>query len=286
MLHGKDFWQNIVHAVRGGLFHPATSGVSQLTELLRRLGGMLDLPQDTRDRMAGDADPTEATRDRTKPAQEISRIVALTGPSMIAIDQIDTLISQSTSATGTPLDAAGAHLIDRVAVGLMDLRETMNRTVTVVSCQPHTWESIRDCAVKAAIERFRDEAHLGVVPSAAVAHALVGKRFTERFAQIGFSPPYPTWPIRPEAFDTAAHFTARKLFERIDRHLRSCVDKGEVTELGSLDDVVSAGRHRLAEQPAVELSAVDARFDELVDKADPRPALEKSSEDVWMPELL
>lgn len=349
LLHGKDFWQNIVHAVRSGLFHPATSGVSQLTELLRRLGRVLGLPQDTRDRMAGDAEPTENTLDqvaaalrrtvfwghecrhtvralvllagsdptaqevaeayltsageglpgermkwgihpRTKPAQEIvqelSRIVALTGPSMIAIDQIDTLISQSTSATGTPLDAVGAHLIDRVAVGLMDLRETMNRTVTVVSCQPHTWESIRHCAAKSAIERFRDEAHLGVVPSAAVAHALVSKRFTERFAQIDFTPPYPTWPIRPEAFDTAAHFTARKLFERIDRHLRSCVDKKEVTELASLEDVASAGRHRLAERPDVDLSAVDARFEELVGKADPRAALEKTSEDVWMPELL
>lgn len=349
LLHGRDFWQNIVHAVRGGLFRPAVSGASQLTELLGRLADVLRLPADLRARMVGDAKPTRETLDQVaatlrrtvpwghdcrhtvralvllaspdptgqeiaeayltsaseglpgermewgihpdpKPAQqivgEISRLVALTGPSLIAVDQIDTLISQSTSATGTPLDGAGAHLVDRVAVGLMDLRETMSRTVTVVSCQPHTWESVRGSAVRSAVERFRDEVQLGAVPSAAVARALVAKRFTERFARIGFTPPYPTWPVRPEAFATAVHFTPRRLFERIDHHLRSCLDSGVVEELDTLDRAASAGRHRRIEEPPVDMSDVDARFAELRDRADPRAALEKASEDVYMPELL
>lgn len=219
--------------------------------------------------------------------QELSRIVALTGPSVIAIDQIDTLLAQSTSATGTPLDAAGGLLVDRVAVGLMDLRETMSRAVTVVCCQPHTWDAFHTSTVKSAIERFRDETRLGVVSSTAVARALVAERIAERFTQLGFAPHYPTWPVRPEAFDTAVHFTPRRLFERIDTHLRSCLDRDEVVELRSLDDVVIAQRHRqVVAEPAVDLSGVDSRFAELCGRADLRAALDKTLEDVRMPELL
>jgi len=349
LLDGKDFWQNIVHAVRGGLFHPADSGTNQLVELLGRLGEVLGLAPDVRASVTGDAEPTRATLDQVagalrkavfwghdcrhtaralvmlaspdqtaqevaeayltsttegvpgermewgihpapKPAQqivaEISRIVSLTGPSVIAIDQIDTLIAQSVSATGTPLDATGAHLIDRVAAGLMDLRETMSRTVTVVSCQPHTWEGILNSGIKSAIERFRDEAHLDVVRSTAVARTLVERRFAEQLTRVGFTPPYSTWPVRPEAFDSAAHYTARKLFERIDKHLKSCLDKDEVVELAALDAVVSMERQRPVAQPPADLSTVDERFAELHRQADPRAALDEGSEDVWMPELL
>ena len=230
--------------------------------------------------------PTEP-KEPQQIVQEVSRIVALTGPSIIAIDQIDTLLAQSTSATGKPLDATGAFVIDQVAVGLMELRETMSRAVTVVSCQPHTWAGISGSTVKSAVERFRDEAPLGVVPSAAVARALVARRFAERFARLGFTPPYPTWPVRPMAFETAVHFTPRRLFERIDRHLRSCSDNDEVVELTSLDDALSGRHHRVAAaEPPVDLSGVDARFAELCSRADLRTALDKSTEDFRMPELI
>lgn len=350
LVSGKDFWQNIVHAIRTGLFHNTTSGTSQLTAMLRRLGEVLGLTPDTCTRMRGDATPTRGTLDQVaaalrkavswghdcrqtvralvllaspdpiaqevgeafltsanegipgermewgihpdpKPAQqvveEISRIVSLTGPSVIAVDQIDTLISQSTSATGTPLDATGAHVLDRVAVGLMDLRETMSRTVTVVSCQPHTWDGISNSSVKSAIERFRDVAPLGVVPSATVARALVAKRFAERFDEIGFPAPYPTWPIRPEAFDSAVHYTPRRLFERIDKHVQSCLKNNKVIELSALDHVVTVDRHHpLEDEPAVDLSVVDSQFTEFLRRADPRRAFDKNTEDVGMPALL
>jgi len=350
LLHGKDFWQNIVHSIHGGLFRQSFSGGNQLSEIMSRLGEKLALAPDTRARITGDADPTRATLDEVAAAlrravwwghecrhtaralvllaspdpdaqdlgeaylisaaegrqgermawgihpepkkpqqivQELSRIVALTGPSVIAIDQIDTLLAQSTSATGTPLDATGGLLVDRVAVGLMDLRETISRAVTVICCQPHTWDAFHTSTVKSAIERFRDETRLGVVSSASVARALVAKRFAERFARLGFTPPYPTWPVRPEAFQTAVHFTPRRLFERIDKHLRSCLDRDDVIELGSLDDAVTAGsRRRVDEEPAVDLSGVDARFTELCARADLHTALDKASEDARMPELL
>jgi hypothetical protein len=349
LLNGQDFWQNIVQAIREGLFYPAASGANQLTEILRRLGDVLGLSPDTRTRITGDDKPTRSTLDQVAMAlrrtaswghncrhtlralillgspdptaqevaeaylnstgegvpgermewgihpdpklpqqivEDFSRIVSLTGASVIAVDQIDTLISQSTSPTGTPLDATGAHLIDRTAVVLMELRETMSRSVTVVSCQPHTWDGIRNSTVKSAVERFRDQAHLGVVPSTAVARALVAKRFTERFDEIGFTPPYPTWPVRPEAFDTAVLFTPRRLFERIDAHLESCLDKDEVVELATLEDVTHSGRHRRVEEPAVDFSGMDARFEKLCCEADLRAVLDQSSEDVWMPELL
>ena len=69
---------------------------------------------------------------RTSPqqiVQDISRLLALTGPTVIAVDQIDTLIAQSvqprcstrTPGGRTPGAGRGA---DQIADGLMALRES------------------------------------------------------------------------------------------------------------------------------------------------------------------
>jgi hypothetical protein len=70
---------------------------------------------------------------------ELSRLLSLTGPSVVAVDQIDTLISQSLRPTdeGKPAVAGVADdsLLDQIGNGLMAMRETMQRTVSVVACQ-------------------------------------------------------------------------------------------------------------------------------------------------------
>ncbi|GLZ36579.1 DUF87 domain-containing protein [Actinokineospora sp. NBRC 105648] len=230
-----------------------------------------------------------------KPAQqvvrEISRILALTGPSVLAVDQIDTLVSQSGRSTdrqhamgvGLPRE----QLLEQIGSGLMDLRESTHRTVTVVACQPPVWEGIRTTAIGSAADRFRSAAQLRAVPSAEVARALVATRFEPRFVECGFTPAYPTWPVRPDAFEGAVAFTPRTLFKVIDEHIRSCLDSGVVTELHRLD---ARALPRQVPDPmptgVPELSTVDAEFAELVRRADPRAAVDKDTEDMSMPALL
>ena len=87
----------------------------------------------------------------------ISRLVALAGPAIMALDQIDGLLAQSAI---TDTDSGNGDL-ERVAQGLLLSREITRRTVTVVACLPSVWELIRLRAVAPVKDRYRAPAILG-----------------------------------------------------------------------------------------------------------------------------
>nr|MDT0527284.1 AAA family ATPase [Streptomyces sp. DSM 41633] len=78
--------------------------------------------------------------------RDISRLIALAGPSVLALDQIDTLLAQSTERTDTAGAEPGNGDLEHIAHGLMSIRQTMRRTVGVVACLPAAWEAIQDRA--------------------------------------------------------------------------------------------------------------------------------------------
>ncbi|MDM4784637.1 hypothetical protein [Micromonospora sp. b486] len=170
--------------------------------------------------------------------RDISRLLAVVGPTVIAVDQIDLMIAQSVKATNQ--DARGeadwqtSLLLEQVASGLMALRETTRRTLSVVSCLPHTWYSIRHQATDTVQDRFREAAPLKEIPSVEWGRELVEKRFAVLFEGLGFTPPHPTWPVHPDAFQEVVGFTPRELLRRIDTHVRACLADGEARELRHL----------------------------------------------------
>ncbi len=356
LLHGSDFWQNIVHALRSGLHYPGLGGEKQLTVALTRLANRLDLPDDARlqvvgeepltpwaldevvralDRVdpqrghecrhtaralvllsskdlaasevgesyivsAGEAVPGERHQWGIHPASktphqivgELSRLLSLTGPSLVAVDQIDTLISQSQRPTDDAQADTGVtddSLLDQIGGGLMAMRETMQRTVSVVACQNQVWESLGNRTNGAVISRFRQASQLKGVPSAEIGRALVVTRFRPRFAEVGFEPPFPSWPVLPEAFSGAVRFTPRQLFKEIDQHIRTCLDADTLVTMASLTSRVGLKTRR---KPAVEtvsddqMAALDERFAALARAADLSVALDKGGEDSRMPTLL
>ncbi|GGQ33954.1 ATP-binding protein [Streptosporangium pseudovulgare] len=218
--------------------------------------------------------------------RDLSRLLALTGPSVIAVDQIDVLVAQSAISS----DSAAVHdwrdliVADQVAGGLMALREVTRRTLTVVSCLPHTWTLIEKYATDTARDRFRPMPDLKPLPDADTARALVGKRFAARFAQLGFTPPYPTWPVRPAAFDGAGEYTPRQLLIRIDEHVTGCVVDQEVRELDRLDRAETP--HPGTVRRHHDFTGIEARFAELRQKAHVTDALDAEVEDAAMPALL
>lgn len=237
---------------------------------------------------------------------ELSWLLAVTGPSLLAIDQIDTLIAQSARpddlpgpsgiATTGEQAAAGRTAIserdvlaEEVGGGLMELREKTRRTLMVVTCLVRTWELIQQQAVDTVADRFRADRRLERIPSAEVGLALVEARFRPRFASVKFTPPYPTWPVLPEALDDAPRFTPRGLMKRIDAHVRDCLRLGAVRPLTRLEEAFD-------ELPPPELTQViaeagqvaglDAKFDSLRDEADTSAAVTSRTEDAAMPPLL
>jgi hypothetical protein len=213
---------------------------------------------------------------------QVSRLLALSGPTVVAVDQIDALIDQ----VGKDEDAS---MIAEVATGLMDLRDTTFRTFTIISCLPQSWEYMRDAAVTAALDRFRPPCPMQNIPTADIGRHMIAQRFAVDYTRAAFQPPYPTWPIRPRTFDDATAYTARSLLKRIDTHVRECLRQDRVVELDHLSaDVKDGPLATGAVRPGLEteLTALDDRFRELWNTADVSSALVPGTEDGLMPEFL
>ena len=185
----------------------------------------------------------DAAQDPTKDNGPVHRVVRMLvdiglegrGPIRSA-DQIDTLIAQSAKSlrAGGPDGPAQDVVLERVAGGLMSLRQRTRRTLTLLACIPSTWQLIKERATDTVQDRFREATQLKTIPSAEVARDLVEKRFTWHFDETGYHPPYPSWPVRPAVFDGAVGFTPRQLLIKIDAHIQACLAAETVTELGSV----------------------------------------------------
>lgn len=235
-------------------------------------------------------------RQKVKPAQdivsELSWLLSLAGPIVIAVDQIDTLASQyddpRTGDQGN--DPRTNRIFEQVAAGLMDLRQLTRRTLTLVSCIPASWAHIKNKTVDTVAHRFREATHLGAILDSALARALIERRVGAAFDEIGFSPPYATWPVRETAFEDARYYTVRELLMRVDAHVRSCLRDGEVRELDRLDSEPEAAAPATsgAAEPVSDraMAELTARFNELKASANVSAALDPATEDAVMPGLL
>jgi Helicase HerA, central domain len=222
--------------------------------------------------------PQECVRD-------ISRLVALAGPSVLAIDQIDTLLAQSVDRTAAPGGATDNRDLEHVAHGLMSIRQSMRRTAAVVACLPAAWEAISSRAIGTVADRFRVSSPLKPLPSADVGRSILERRFTASYRSIEFEPPYASWPIKASAFDDAPEYTPRQLLKRADAHIRSCLERDVLEELEHLKPVVEPVVS--GPGPAVrDTTDLDHRFAGYRQRAVTAAALDPDGEDTIVPSLL
>ncbi|MET7423476.1 DUF87 domain-containing protein [Dactylosporangium sp. NPDC005555] len=236
---------------------------------------------------------TAAIRNPQQIVRDISRLMALTlDPSVIAVDQLDTLFAQSGAVLHErteALEEEHAKLFGPVADGLLTLRDVTRRTLTVVSCLPDTWELLRKSAPSPVVDRFRPALLPDRILSDEIGTAIIAKRFAVKYALQRFTAPHPTWPILPEAFADAPDLTPRALLRRVDQHVQLCLERDEVSELGRLVGVVLAPAptpRPAAPAPDSALRALDDLFAELVAGADIDAALDPKTEDAHVPGLL
>jgi hypothetical protein len=215
---------------------------------------------------------------------EVSQLLALTGPIVIAIDQVDALIDELIGIGIGADGAAQSRPLADVATGLMSLRDVAHRTLTVVSCLPESWDAIRTYGVGPVADRFRMARQLRNIPSADIGALMIEKRFAADFARAGFTPPYPTWPIQSAAFEDASKYTARALLKRIEAHVGACLHERAVVELASLD--LESSVPDAVPESSPGLAALDELFARLRDGAEVGAALAHDTEDVAMPPLL
>ncbi|WP_372664853.1 helicase HerA domain-containing protein [Amycolatopsis kentuckyensis] len=230
---------------------------------------------------------------RPKPSrvlvEEITSLLALTGPVVIAVDQLDTLIARSTQRTQEIGESVEDDLlVAQIADGLMGLREVTHKTLTVLACLPSTWEQIKAKAAGTVPDRFRESVTLGRIIDAEVGRALVAKRLGVAYQAMEFTPPHPTWPVAPVAFaEPWEQWTPRQLLKRIGAHIELCLRTGQVQELFSFDEkaVVPVAPVRTAVE-SDRFADLDAEFEKLQAEAEPEKLLAEKTVDKTMPELL
>jgi hypothetical protein len=89
----------------------------------------------------------------------------------------------------------------------MELRELTRRTVSVLALLPVSWAVFKSHAVDTVQDRFRETSPLEAIPDRETGRTLIERRLAAHFTELGFVPPYVSWPIRPEAFEDAVDFT-------------------------------------------------------------------------------
>lgn len=210
---------------------------------------------------------------------DLSRIFALTGPVVLAIDQVDGVLSESAERDED-------LLASRVADGLMRMREETVRTIVVIACIAESWERIASRGVNSAADRFKVLELSTRMPSSSMAMAIVEQHLGSVYGEIGFMPPHPTWPVLPSAFDDPAvpNYTPRRLLQRVEEHVRRCLDRDVVEELASFTEAPV----ETVPVPAAptDLDDLDARFARLRSEADVVGPLDHNHEDGRMFTLL
>lgn len=221
--------------------------------------------------------------------QELSRLIALSGPTIIAVDQIDALVHKTVRAAEQQ-PAPSDHRVADVAEDLMSLRDLTRRTLTIIACLGESWDYLQESAVGTVVDRFYPPLQLSTVSSPRAGQVLIAGRFAPGFEQTGFTAPYPTWPIRAEAFHDATSYTARQLLQRAEAHVSECLRNQAVRELDRLSDEPTLPSLIPAPRPGLEseeiLSRLDQTFAEFRDDADIVAALDPAQEDMRMPALL
>ena len=134
---------------------------------------------------------------------------------MIAVDQIDPIISEASREKRQTNAALGAEqietqsIIEKLVEGLMGLHEVKQRAITMISSLDASWEVLKSRSSVAVDARYRAPTPLKTLSRAELARMLVAARLMPVYASVGFSPPYETWPFAPEAFESAIGFTPR-----------------------------------------------------------------------------
>jgi Helicase HerA, central domain len=179
-----------------------------------------------------------------KVVKGLSWIMSRLAPTLIAVDQIDAIVTASNSfalaaKTGSLQEQAEAQsIVNALAEGLISLHDTKRRSVTVVSCLEATWKVLEDVGIAMA-DRYKPPLHLEALSGAEAARALVFARLAPAYGARGFAPSFETWPFAGSAFDSAEGLSPRGLLKACYRHQQNCIAAGEVTLCRSFDDALS-----------------------------------------------
>ena len=213
--------------------------------------------------------------------EAISWLMSLTAPTLIAFDQLDSIVAQHNLAsigmneqTPSAEERRSAAIVEGVAGGLMAIRDLTTRSLTLLSCLNVTWEILTQRAVTSFRDRFQQPiTSLRHIHNGDLARQIIQQRISSVTAAAAFEPPHADWPFRQGAFDTVASLSPRELLKRCDQVRRTALRQGQFDELELATESVI-----IPATPAPALDQLTARFDQLCQQVDISPLLDEQQE--------
>ncbi|MEM1296352.1 MAG: hypothetical protein AAGH89_13375, partial [Verrucomicrobiota bacterium] len=167
-------------------------------------------------------------------ASALSSVMSQTAPTVLALDQLDATVMQLVADSGSERatdEAMAETLLLEIGRGLLSLRDKLDRTWTILSCLEQTWSELSN-QLKTAVDRYEDPPRvLNRMSDDDVISSLISQRIGTAAKQVGYRPPYPTWPIHPEAIAKMIGETPRDILKICERHRRDCLERCRVEEL-------------------------------------------------------
>ncbi|NLY00346.1 MAG: ATP-binding protein [Rhodopirellula sp.] len=221
----------------------------------------------------------------------LSWLMSLAGPTVLALDQLDPIVTHlNIAAGGADFDGADEEIrvarsiIEKIAAGLGALRDVTERTLIVVSCLETTWDKLsQHVALATNLDRYEPARYLQGINRREQAEAVFLSRLTPAYRKADFRPPYPTWPFAPAAFEGVQGVSPRQLLKFGYQHVRHCLDRGEVTEVHQFSPRETAVG---VKKPTPRFPSLDARFDQYRSQAAVSQLLDEKADDARLAPLL
>ncbi|MEZ4870257.1 MAG: DUF87 domain-containing protein [Caldilineaceae bacterium] len=186
--------------------------------------------------------------DPSKIVEGLSWLLSLRAPTLLAFDQLDSIVSQHYLAAGTSTEdelsdgqRVSRAIIEGISGGLLGLRDRTLRTLSLLSCLEETWRILSRKVASPVRGRFHAPMILGPILVQQTAEQIIGERLQTAYQQVGFTPRYTTWPYAPSFFAEAREHYPRLVLRRCHQHRENCLAQQRIVELKYIDDAPVLG---------------------------------------------
>ncbi len=170
--------------------------------------------------------------------EALSWIMSAGGVTVLALDQLDAIVTQHHLASGSGDQAhmndeqkRSLAIINGIGGGLSTLYGKTRRTVIVVSCLELTWEILKNNVLSPSIDRYGEPKYLKEVNHSTIAEQIIANRLSEAFERHQFKPRYTTWPFHPTAIQALVDITPREILKKCDKERNRLLRRGRVEEI-------------------------------------------------------
>lgn len=218
-------------------------------------------------------------------------IMSLRGPLVIAIDQMDSIVTQhhlsSEADAGADSDpeerSRSLAIIQEIGGGMADLTDSLtHNTFVLLSCLESTWNILQEKSLSTNINRFQLPQMLSPNVGEELTGKLVAQRLTPTYHKYGIRPAYPTWPFSAKALQELRNNSPREILKKCHSCIQGFISRKSIKEIHSF-----SGESVEPEETGKEIALLelDALFDEALRSANLQSISSEEMEDGVWPDL-